>query len=159
MITAWNSHLLIIVAAFVFSFFNQASATDLEVDRNLHLGSWSPFASYWEGSSPVCAWTESEDAGFRITVQNQNNSNTLQLSNDIGDGVSFTLFWEHIDSPYSGEQLKAGMPSSQTYIYNPSYGCGVSPNYMMRLRVDKADFDNAMPGIYRGALVLTLTPI
>jgi hypothetical protein len=159
MFSARNSHCLIILAIFVSIFFKQAFGAGLEVDRNLHLGSWSPFASYWEGSSPVCAWTESEDVGFHVTVQNHTNSNAFQLSNDIGDNVSITFFWEHIDSPYSGEQLKAGMPSSQSYSYNPDYGCGVSPNYMMRLRVDKADLDNAMPGIYSGALVLILSPI
>jgi hypothetical protein len=159
MLTARRSRCLLIVCVFISSFFKQAFGTGLEVDRRLHLGSWSPFASYWEGSSPVCAWTQSEDVGFRITALNQNNANAFQLTNGIGDGVSITLFWEHFDNPYSGEQLKAGMPSSQTYFYNPEYGCGVSPNYVMRLRVDKADLDDAMPGIYRGALVLILSPI
>lgn len=147
------------MAIFIFSFCNQAIGAGLEVDRNLHLGSWSPFASYWEGGSAVCAWTKSDDIGFRITAQNHSNSNALQLTNDIGDGVSVTLFWEDINGPYTGEQLKAGTPSSQTYLYNPNYGCGVNPNYKMRLRVDKADLDNAMPGIYSGAFVLILSPI
>jgi hypothetical protein len=150
---------LLIIAVLVFCFFKPAFGASLEVDRHLHLGNWSPFASYWEGGSAVCAWTKSDDAGFRITAQNHNNANKFQLTNDIGDGVSITLSWEHIDHPYAGEQLKPGTPSSQTYFFNPNYGCGVSPNYMMRLRVDKADLDNAMPGIYRGALVLTLSPI
>lgn len=150
---------LLLFAIFISSLFSHASATSLEVDRNLHLGSWSPFASYWEGLSPVCAWTQSEDVGFRITALNHNNSNEFQLTNDIGEGVMVSIFWELINSPYSGEQLRAGTPSSQTYIYNPDYGCGLNPNFMMRLRVDKADFDNAMPGIYRSALVLMLSPI
>ena len=96
---------------------------------------------------------------FRITALNHNNTNAFQLSNDIGDGVSMSIYWGFINSPYSGEQLKAGTPSSQTYTYNAEYGCGVNPNYMMRFRVDKADLDNAMPGIYQGALVLLLSPI
>lgn len=150
---------LLFVAFFISGFFNQAFSSGLEVDRNLHLGSWSPFASYWEGRSTVCAWTESEDIGFRITALNHNDSNAFQLTNDIGDGISVTLFWEYINNPYSGEQLKVGTPSSQTYVYNPDYGCGLNPNYMMRLRVDKADLDNAMPGIYRGDFVLILSPI
>jgi hypothetical protein len=157
--TTQHHRCLFIVAIVISSFFKQALGTGLEIDRNLHLGSWSPFASYWEDGSFVCAWTRSEDVGFRITALNHNNSNALQLTNDIGDGVSVTLSWEPTDNPYSGEQLKAGTPSSQTYFYNPSYGCGVNPNYIMRLRVDKADLDNAMPGIYRGTFVLILTPI
>lgn len=149
----------LLIAIIISSFFKHAFGTSLDMDRKLHLGSWSPFASYWEGLSPVCAWTQSEDVGFRITALNLNNANAFQLTNDIGDGVSVSIFWEHINNLYSGEQLRAGTPSSQTYVYNPDFGCGLNPNYMMRLRVDKADLDNAMPGIYSGSLVLMLSPI
>jgi len=159
MVYARKTRCLLITCIFISSIFRQAFGAGLQIDRNLHLGSWSPFASYWEGRSAVCAWTESDDVAFQIIAFNQNNSNDFQLTNGSGDGVSISLFWEYIDSPGTGEKLKAGRPSSQTYYYDSGYGCGVSPNYSMLFKVNKADLDNAMPGTYRGALMLILSPI
>lgn len=149
---------LLIALGFANS-YKSALAGGLEFVRNLHLGSWSPFAAYWEGRSPVCAWTESEEIGFRIIALNQNNSNSFRLTNDIGDQVRFRLFWQDFNNPQSGEQLIAGRPSRKSYAFNSGNGCGISPNYLTRMRVDRADFDNVTPGVYESTVVLMLSPI
>lgn len=149
---------LIVVLGLAYS-YKGAVAGGLEFVRNLHLGSWSPFAAYWEGRSPVCAWTESEEIGFRIIALDQNNSNTFRLTNDIGDQVPFSLFWQDYNNPNSGEQLVAGRPSRNFYSFNSGNGCGISPNYLTRMRVDKADFDGVTPGVYESAVLLMLSPI
>jgi len=114
-----------VVLFLLTGFYRTAHATGVDFERNLHLGTWSPFASYWERESPVCAWTQTQEVGFRITAYNH--------------------------SP--------GVPSRNAYYFNQQLGCGLSPNFMLKLRVSKPDLDYAMPGIYKGSLVLMLSPI
>jgi len=149
---------LMIVLVLVTGFYRTAQATGVDFERNLHLGTWSPFASYWERESPVCAWTQSQEVGFRITAYNQTGSGRLELSNGI-EGVPYTVYWQKYGSGGGGEILTPGSPSRNAYYFNPQFGCGLSPNYMLRLRVSKPDLDYAMPGIYKGSLVLMLSPI
>ena len=147
------------IALALLSSYKTATAGGLDFVRHFNLGAWSPFAAYWEGRSPVCAWTENEEIGFRIVALDQNNSNTFHLTNDVGDRVRFSLFWQDFNNPLSGEQLVAGRPSRHAYSFNTGNGCGISPNYLTRMRVDRADFDNVMPGVYEGAVLLMLSPI
>jgi len=155
----WLNRSLIVCTLLFCVVSRSAFATGLDFDRNMHLGSWSRFAAYWEGSTPVCVWTESEEVAFRIIAYNHNNIGAFALGSSLGEGVPFSLFWQDYDNLQMGEKLKAGTPSSQAYYYKAGKGCGISPNYLMRVRVNRADFDNVMPGIYKGSLILMLSPI
>ena len=139
-------------------FYRTASATGVDFERNLHLGTWSPFASYWERESPVCAWTRTQEVGFRITAYDQRNSNSFELFNGI-EGVPYTVYWKEYGKGKGGEILTPGFPSQNAYYFNPELGCGLRPNFMLRLRVSKPDLDYALPGIYKGSLILMLSPI
>ncbi len=147
-----------VVLFLLTGFYRTAHATGVDFERNLHLGTWSPFASYWERESPVCAWTQTQEVGFRITAYNQGRSVDFELSNGI-EGVAYTVYWQKYGRIQGGEILSPGVPSRNAYYFNQQLGCGLSPNFMLKLRVSKPDLDYAMPGIYKGSLVLMLSPI
>jgi len=149
---------LMISLILLFGFYRTANATGVDFERKLHLGTWSPFASYWERESPVCAWTQTEEVAFRIIAFGQSKSGNFELSNGV-EGLPFRVFWNNYGNSIGGELLVAGTPSRGAYYFNPELGCGLSPNYSMRLRISKPDLDYAMPGYYTGSLVLMLSPI
>ena len=143
----------------VFAVNQSAIAMGLEFERHLYLGAWSPFATFWEVQTPVCAWTEMDVVGYRIIAMNHDASTSFELTNEIGNSIQYSVFWLSDSNASSGEQLQHGVPSRQTYLFNQGYGCGISKKPHMRIRVNKVDFDAAAPGIYNGILMLMLSPI
>lgn len=134
-------------------------ATGIEVETQLHLGTWSPFLNYWEALSPVCVWTESNDSIYRIIASNIDMGAGFQMTNETGNSVPYSVFWINNKQSRFGEKLSPGLPSTQAYQFSVGYGCGINVNTQIRVQVDKVDFDSALPGVYQGMLSLTLAPI
>ena len=148
------------LAAIVFTgFCPGVPAAGLELERRLDLGAWSPFAMFWEADTPICAWTDTDDTGYRIVASSHDLHTGFRLVNEIGTSILYSVFWLSNQDSLSGEQLRAGVPSAQVYPFTQGVGCDSRPHNAMRIQVDKADFDSAIPGTYSGVLLLTLTPI
>ena len=133
-------------------------ADGLNVDSELNLGTWSPFVSQWQSVSTVCAWSDSSN-DYNVTASSLAAGSDFELINDIGDSVAFSVYWRSSENSVVWENLLFGVLSNDSYAYASAAQCIGGPTAEVRIEIDKADIDAAMPGIYSDTLLLTLTPL
>lgn len=134
-------------------------ANGMSVERALSLGSWSPFASQWEALSTVCAWSADPHEYYHITASSLAMVGQFALTSDTDEVVSYKVFWRSHQRIVEWEQLKFETPSVVVYKYASSSQCIRGPRAELRIELDKADIDAAMPGLYSDTLLLTLSAL
>lgn len=140
------------------SIATQALSVGIAFDDDLYLGAWSPFATFYEVTTPVCVWTDEQSVTYRIVASDFQIAAGFDLENGIGDSLPFTISWQDDFNPLAWHELQTGIPSSDEYLFDSNPQCGGSTNTQMRVEVQKADFDNAATGIYTGTIIITVLP-
>ena len=138
------------------------SAGQIELEKDIFLGVWSPFASKWETKTPLCVWTQDTETSFRITASGSNSSSVFVLNSGdgaAGEEVRYEVSWRASPGRGRREKLSAGLSSKGTYPYSNDVQCGGGFNGEITVRLVKKDIDRASPGIYNDALLLMLSPI
>lgn len=126
---------------------------------DLFLGVWSPFTSKWEASIPVCVWTESSDTLYKVTATGLLPGNRYYLTNDIGDQVSYSVFWHFGTNVNSKEKLRSGVLSRRNYVFSENKQCTDGPSAQISVKLNKNQINRAPPGIYDDTLLLMFSPI
>lgn len=138
---------------------NTLAAERVRLPSHLHLGTWSPYAIFWEALTTVCLSHASAAGIYRVTATDTFFETHFSLTNEVGSQVPYSVFWGNGPSVHSEEQLKPGIPSKNIYTVSPNRHCGPTAQKHMRVQVLRADFDNAIPGVYQGGVSLTLSPL
>lgn len=131
----------------------------LLLNRELDLGAWSPFVTYWEAYTPVCVSSDHVDTPYRIIATDAQYYSTFSFSNEVGSTVPYSVYWQSHGSSSNEEELYPGIPSKRTYKYTPTNRCRTQSSTQMRVQVNQQDFNDAMPGVYQAVLSLTLSPL
>lgn len=134
-------------------------ADGLSVDSELDLGTWSPFVSQWQSESTVCAWSDSSNDFYNVTASSLAAGSDFELTNDIGDSVAFSVYWRSSENSPVWENLLFGVLSSDTYAFASAAQCIGGPTAEVRVEIDKAEIDAALPGVYSDTLLLTVSPL
>lgn len=136
----------------------QALSVGITFDSDLYLGAWSPFSTFYELTTPVCVWTDEQSVTYRIVASDFQTAAGFDLENSTGSSLPFTISWQDDFNPLAWNALQTDIQSNDEYLFDSSPQCGGSSNTQMRIEVQKADFDNAASGIYRGTIVVTVLP-
>lgn len=134
-------------------------ADELNINNALHMGSWSPFASQWDSVSRVCASSDGSSEFYHVTASSLSASADFELINEIGDSVAYSVYWRNDVASAPWQQLIFDVSSTLPYAYADSAQCIGGPSAEIRVEVDKAEIDAAMPGVYSDTLLLTLSPL
>ena len=136
------------------------SAAGVTIEKRLSFADWSPFGSRWESESPVCVWSEHGERGFRVTASGSLVGGRFALSAGPHARLDYRVFWYPEGGERPHEEMTAGQPSRLTVAADPLPRCGRhGARALVRVSIDDADLDRAPPGVYRGELVLTLSPL
>lgn len=135
-------------------------AAGIMIEKRLALGEWSPFGSFWESESPVCVWSESGEDAFRVTASGSVAGGRFTLGAGPGSTVGYRVFWYPRGRDGGFEELMAGTPSRLTAAADPLARCARDgARAVIRISIAGSDLEKAPPGVYRGELVLTLSPL
>lgn len=134
-------------------------AAGISIEDDLFIGVWSPFSSRWETEAPVCVWGDVAGEMFRVTATGLASDVNFVLSNRIGDGIDYRVFWYANRRSSRREELSSGVPSRNAIIGEQLRDCAQGANARIRVRIRRRDIDRAVPGIYDDTLLVVLSPL
>ncbi len=136
----------------------QALSVGIIFDNDLFLGTWSPFATFYELTAPVCVWNNEQSVTYRIEAADFQSAAGFDLENGVGNSLPYSISWQDDFNPLVWNELQTNTQSSDEYLFDASPQCGGSTNTNLRIEVQKTDFDNAASGVYTGSIMITVLP-